>query len=156
MPDIAAGHKLTTLDFLPTVSDTEAGAFTFNLTTFGLDADTGTYVDCGVSFVAPYSGRVIIHTAARVGNDTAGAGTEVAPVVRSGGVVGSGSTIVAASSDNAVRSAGTTSTTQMRAGSPLLVPGLTAGDTYNVRLEHRVSGGIGTVGLRHVVVTPTN
>jgi hypothetical protein len=156
MPDIAAGHKLTTLDFLPTVSDTEADGFTFNATTFGEDVDSGTYVVCGVSFVAPYSGRVIIHTVARVGNNTAGAGTEVAPVVRTDGVVGSGTTIVAASSDNAVRSAGTTSTTQMRAGSPLLVPGLTPGDTYNVRLEHRVSGGIGTVGLRHVVVSPQN
>jgi hypothetical protein len=154
MSDLLAGTPITALDTPPTVSDAEAGEFTFNDTVFGLDADTGTYVDCGVAFVAPTTGRVKIHHGARVGNNTATAATEVTPVVRTGSTVGAGSAIVAASSNNAVRSGGTTLVTAVRAGSPLLVPGLTPGDVYNVRLEHRVSGGIGTAGLRHVTVEP--
>lgn len=157
MPDIAAGHKLTTLDFLPAVPDTEDGSYEVTATTFGVAVSTGTYVDCGAPFIGPYSGRVEITVSARCGNSGAAAATEVAPVVRTGGTVGSGSTVVAAASASAVRHAtGAAIAAGIRASISLLVEGLTPGDTYNVRLEHRVSGTTGTIANRHVVVVPTN
>lgn len=156
MPDIAAGHRLTTLDFLPRESDEQTGSFTFNGTTFGIDADTGSYVDCGVAFVAPYSGRVTIEFGAEMHNGTATASVNVAPVVREGGVVGSGTTTVAADAKNAVRNVGNVNNSGFRYGVPVPVDGLVPGDTYNVRLEHRVNTGTGNISNRVVVVRPDN
>lgn len=151
MPDFLAGQTLTPLHFTRTESDTQNGSFTFNSTTFGVDADSGTYVDCGTTFVVPTTGRVKIDYAGELDNDTGSASTNVAPVVRTGGTVGSGTEIVAADLANAIRNIGTDS---RRYGAHILVEGLVAGDTYNVRLEHRVSGGIATVQFRNVTVVP--
>lgn len=150
---VLAGHKLNTLDFLPTVEDTQTGLFSFDATTFGVDADSGSYVDCGAAFTAPNSGAVMISYAADLDNSLASASTNLAPVVRTGAVVGSGSTILAASLDTCIRNVGTD---DRRYGATLLVEGLTAGSAYNVRLEHRVSGSTGTIQQRNVVVTPVN
>lgn len=151
MTDFLAGQTLTALHFPPTVSNTQNGLFTFNLTTFGIDADTGSYVDCGVAFVACATGRAVIHYAGDLDNDGASGATEVAPFVRTGSTVGSGTTVVAASSDDAIRNIGTSN---VRYGAHRFVSGLTPGSSYNVRLEHRVSGGIGTIQRRIVTVEP--
>lgn len=151
MPDFLAGQRLTALHFTPTVSDDQDGNFTFNSTVFGIDADGGTYLDCGVAFVAPFTGRVMIDYAADMDNDTAIASTNVSPVVREGATVGSGSTVLAANLSTSVRNTGTD---DRRFGAALMLDGLTPGDTYNVRLEHRVSGGVGTIEFRRVSVAP--
>lgn len=151
MSDLLSGSPVTPLDTPPTVGNTQAGQYTFTITAFGVATTGGTYADCGVAFLAPTTGRVIIHLAAHALNSTT-AGTQVAPVVRTGGTVGTGSVVLAASVDNMVQVQGTSG---HRFGSHVLVSGLTAGDTYNVRLEHQVSAAsTGTVLRRSVTVTP--
>ncbi len=149
---VAAGHEFTTLDFLPVVTDTQDDLFTYDSGTFGVDADSGTYVTCGVAFTAPRSGAVKIDFAAGLDHSTTGS-TEVCPVVRLGSVIGSGSTIVAASSAIAIRNVGTD---DRRYGAHIVVEGLTPGSSYNVRLEHRTSGTNASVQRRIVTVTPCN
>jgi hypothetical protein len=154
LADLLAGTTVNALDTPVTVSDFQPDSFTFNATTYGVDADTGTHINCGVAFVAPTTGRVIIYYDARVANDTTGQGTLVAPAVRTGGTVGSGTTIVAAADDDAIQITTASTTNLVRAGCHRFVSGLTPGDTYNVRLEHRVGGGIGTLIRRRVTVCP--
>ncbi len=149
MPDLLAGSTVRAIDTPPTVADFQPDGFTFDSTTFGIDADTGTYADCGVAFVAPTTGRVLIHYAAGIASTTGV--TMVSPVVRTGGTVGSGSTVVAASSDDQISHR---SSPVDRFGATTLVTGLTAGDTYNVRLEHFTSSGTGTLQRRSVIVQP--
>lgn len=150
MADFLAGQKLTALHFPPTVGNVQNDSFTFDSGTFGIDADSGTYIDCGTSFVACFTGRATILYDATLDHSTT-ASTEVAPVVRTGGTVGAGSVVLAASSDNAVRNVGTD---DRRYGAHYLLSGLTAGSTYNVRLEHRTSGASATVQRRSVTVKP--
>lgn len=149
----AAGHTLTTLDFEEAVGDIQDDSFSFDSTTFGVDADSGTYITCGTAFTAPESGAVVLLYAANLDNGTALAATNVAPVIRDGAVVGSGSTILAASLNICIRNVGTE---DRRFGAHYFLEGLVAGSAYNVRLEHRVSGNTGTVQFRTVTVVPVN
>ena len=151
MADLSAGTTVYGEDTPPTVGDEEAGQFTFNATTYGMDVDSGTGNDCGVAFIAPTTGRVRIDYAAQLDNDTALQGTSLAPVVRQGGTVGTGVSVLAASDVYRLLNIGTDAGAW---GSFCLVTGLVAGDTYNVRLEHKVSGGIGTILNRRVAVNP--
>lgn len=149
MPDLLTGTDVSPLDTPPAAGDEETGQFTFNATTYGVDNDSGTYADCGTSFLAPTTGRIVILYAAQLDNDTAAQGTSLTPVVRTGGTVGSGSSVLAASDVYRLLNIGT----DAGAWSGFTyVTGLTAGATYNVRLEHKVSGGIGTILNRRVAV----
>lgn len=150
MPDMLAGSTVRAIDTPPTVEDTQADSYTFTNTTFGIGTTGGTYNDCGVAFVAPTTGRVKIDYAALLSN-TGTNGTRVAPVVREGGTVGSGTIAVASSDANAVTNAAQFG---ILAGRALLVEGLVAGSTYNVRLDHRVTAGTGTAQFRSVIVAP--
>lgn len=152
---ITAGHVLDELDFLPTVSDDQPDAFSFDATTYGVDADSGTYVTCGVAFRAPNSGAVIIHYTGRMSNNVDGNVVLMTPVVRTASVVGSGSSVLAANDENAVRVQSANAGGQQRSGSHVFLDGLTPGDTYNVRLEHRVGANTGTIAHRRVTVVPT-
>jgi hypothetical protein len=149
----AAGHTLDTLDFVSAVGDIQDDSFSFDSTTFGVDADSGTYITCGTAFTGPDSGAVAIFYAANLDNGTALAATNVAPVVRDGAVVGSGSTVLAASLNICIRNVGTE---DRRFGAHYFLDGLVAGTAYNVRLEHRVSGNTGTIQFRTVTVIPCN
>lgn len=150
-----AGQRIKALDFTDGVNDTEDAEYTLNITAFGVATTGGTYVECGTSFLAPTSGKVMITVNARCGNNTGTAGTEVAPVVREGGTVGAGTVVLAGSSANAARHATGTAIAQgTRCGVSVPLAGLTPGSTYNVRLEHRVSGGSGTISSRTVTVDP--
>lgn len=151
MPDFLAGQTLTALHFPPTVSDTQNDQFQFDSTTFGIDADTGTYLDCAVVFMAGITGRVIVHYGADLDNSLTTASTNLAPVVREGGTIGAGASVVAADLANAIRNVGAE---DRRYDSHLLVEGLTPGALYNVRLEHRVSAGTGVIQHRTVTVAP--
>ena len=152
MPDLLAGSTVNALDTPPTVADFETDLFTFTATTYGVTSTSGTYNDCGVAFVAPTTGRVCLDYACGIRNSTT-ATTAMAPVVREGGSVGSGTTFLAASDDNGVVILPGTFESCF-GGRRLLVTGLTVGATYNVRLEHRVSAGTGTLNRRSVTVSP--
>ena len=156
MPDLLAGSKVKAIDTPPTVSDSQADLFTFTATTYGVAVTSGTYADCGVAFVAPTTGRVIVKTIGFLRASAAGLGALVAPVIREGATVGSGTVVVAANDMNAIQANGTGSNTDgCRLGAEALIEGLTPGGIYNVRLEHRVNGsGIGTATRRTVIVAP--
>lgn len=149
MTDLAAGTVVKANDTPPTVNDTQPDAFTCTATTFGVTTTGGTYNDCGVPFTAPTTGRVVILFNSQQSNTSAS--TVVSPVVRAGGTVGSGAVHTAASDDECTVAQGSN---ERRAGAHRFVDGLTPGDTYNVRLEHRVSSGTGTIRRRGVTVLP--
>lgn len=155
MPDLLAGTTITAADTPPTVSSTQNAQFNYNATTYGIDADGGTYVDCGVAFVACTTGRAAIDFAGFLDNDTGGGvQTFVSPVIRAGSTVGAGASVVAAADANSITQTNSSAAVGILVGRRLLVTGLTPGSTYNVRLEHRVSGGNGFVAYRSVVVSP--
>jgi hypothetical protein len=151
MPDLLAGTIVNALDTPPTVENEQTGSFTFNATTYGIDADSGTYVDCGVAFTAPTTGRVRIDFGGNLRNDTAAQFAALSFVVRTGSTVGSGTVFQAASDDKSIVGTGTDPTTSSRQD---LVSGLTPGDVYNVRLEHRAGANNGIILRRFVVVSP--
>jgi hypothetical protein len=88
---------------------------------------------------------------AQILNSGAAGTTVVSFVIRTGGTVGSGTVVHAASDDDVVLCVGTDF---QRSNASRMVPSLTPGDTYNVRLEHRVSSGTGTALRRSVVIIP--
>lgn len=111
---------------------------------------TADMTSCGVSFVAPSSGKVYVHVASRIDN-SAGNSTYVSYRIGTGSTVGAGSSVVAADDS---RSLENFNTNQVRLGATFTVTGLTGGDTYNVQLLHRVTGGTGTLEGRHVAIEP--
>jgi hypothetical protein len=145
----------------PTVQDfDDVSIFQFTNTAFDVLSSSGIYVDCGVAFVAPISGRVMIHWT--VALDIVSGTNAVAycsPVVRTGGTVGSGSVVLPAADNNSRRvsrsSVGTDDGgSRNRSGASYLLESLTAGNTYNVRLEHRVTSQTGEMFHRAVQVVP--
>jgi hypothetical protein len=148
MPDLLAGTKLLANDTPPTLDDEEPDSFTFTTTTYGVGTTGGTYNDCGRAFIAPTSGRVLLCYNARIVNSGAN-GTFIAPVVRLGSTVGSGAVFLAASDAFSIL---TVLTSSQRQGCTKMVDGLTPGDSYNVRLEHRVDAGTGTALARDIAI----
>jgi hypothetical protein len=108
-------------------------------------------VACGVAFVAPPSGKVMITNQTQIAT-TAGAGFYglCTPRVCTGAVVGSGTAIVTAQDKNACQlnnNAGTLITRRT------LVQGLTFGDSYNVQQWFKVIGATTvTFGQKEVLV----
>jgi hypothetical protein len=152
MPDLLAGTTVEALDTPVTVADTQDDLFTFDATTFGEDHDTGTYIQCAVVFVAPTTGRELLLYEGELDNGTATASTNIAPHVRDGATPGSGTDVLVPSLNIAARNIGTDA---RRYSAFFLLEGLTAGNSYNVVLEHRVSGNVGTIQYRHLVAMPT-
>jgi hypothetical protein len=132
-------------DVQDAVSTTTSGGYTAALT--GGQA-------CGVAFVAPASGKVVIHYISVIINNTTGASTFVTPRVKTGSVIGSGTDVVAAADENSLSTAtlATTVNTGPRYGGHITVTGLTVGSSYNVQLLHRVSAGTGTFSRKRLTV----
>ncbi len=105
---------------------------------------------CGIDFIAPPSGLVLINYSATIHGSSATAFGLLAPQVRQGSTVGSGTVIYAASDNDALQ---VTNTVDMSFGKEIPVPGLTPGAPYNVELLVR-SNGTGTYGRRKVIVKP--
>jgi hypothetical protein len=105
---------------------------------------------CGTSFVAAPSGKALVHISARIDNSGA-TSCFVSFEVRQGGVVGSGTVDLAADDTRAIK---ILQINQIMGGGTFTVTGLTAGNTYNVQMMHRVTGGTGTLENRHIVVEP--
>lgn len=142
----------TSMQTLETIESTTQGPFTN--TTFG----SGT-VNCGFSFVAPMSGKVMV----TVSGELRAHGAFVQAVVlgyeiRTGGTVGSGTIVVAADDDRAIRWQPTRDDAVIETSYTKLASGLTAGDTYNVRTQQKITGvggGFsGTAHYRQIAVQP--
>jgi hypothetical protein len=109
---------------------------------------------CGVSFVVPPNGRMLIHYGAFMSNNTAGNAALITMVIRDGSVIGSGTVVIAATDDNCVQSTNTAGNPDRQGVSYLFDTG-TVGNTYNAYLEHRVNpGGTGSFDSRYVIATP--
>lgn len=124
-----------------TAGTTTSGAFTATLT-------GGTA--CSLTFVAPASGKVDIYNTSQTTNS--GAATSICSfALREGGVVGSGTVVLAAGIPHAVYSTGTGAT---RATVLTEITGLTPGATYNVRQEFAVTGNTGSFENKRLHVRP--
>jgi hypothetical protein len=112
----------------------------------------------GTSFVAPLSGIVFVTVDAHLEENTNGNAAYCGFELRSGGTVGSGTVIVAASTDwsvgtsNSVAAGGAARVNGMKRR---LITGLTPGATYNVRTMHLTTpAGSVDVFFRAITVEP--
>jgi hypothetical protein len=105
---------------------------------------------CGMSFVAPPSGKVKLHLSARMDNSGASS-CFISYRVGTAGVVGAGTEVVAPDDTRALEQF---QVNQITVGASFPVTGLTAGDTYNVQMMHRASAGTITLENRHISVHP--
>lgn len=150
MTDLLAGSTVKAGDFPPAQADSQTDSYSATSTSYTTATTAGTYNDCGVAFTAPTSGRVAIHTTARMTNSGAN-GTLVAPQVSSGSTIGAGTVFEAAADAGGVANY---TGTFVRVGTTHMVTGLTAGSPYNVILLHRVVSGTGSFANREVIVQP--
>lgn len=131
---------------LATTADRQDATGTTTSTAFTATLTGGT--SCGLAFVAPASGSVLIHNTMNGFNG--GGASFGAFEVRAGGTVGSGAVFQAAVDTKAIvlgaASLAMTYTT--------LVTGLTPGSIYNVRQMFRVSAGTGTYAWKELCVGP--
>jgi hypothetical protein len=140
--DDILGVGVTSVSNVDTVSrTTTSGVFTTTLTPANI---------CGVAFRAPTSGKVLILWVSELTNTGANF-TLVSPEIREGVTVGSGTIVLAASTDRTIRN---DSTTNHRYGASYLHSGLTPGADYNVALNHQVAAGTGAFVRREVQVIP--
>jgi hypothetical protein len=146
---IAAGNIIYASDLLMTsAQNADTTARTTTSTSYTTTLSPAQI--CGVAFVAPPSGKVTISWGCGVQNGTAPNLGVCSFAIREGSTVGSGTSFQASDDGRAV-----TSQAFIRAGASSEVTGLTAGDVYNVALEHRVANaGTGTFSNRSVLVTP--
>ncbi|HEX6686535.1 MAG TPA: hypothetical protein VF062_27435 [Candidatus Limnocylindrales bacterium] len=141
------------------VQDVQDLRYTATNTTYGTAAvEPDRYVHCEVVFVAPESGRVIVHWSGALRNLSA-AETPVAylsPEVRSGATPGSGGVVLPAHDARTVRCNFAGAAQTIRAGASHLLSGLTPGESYNARILHRVTSSTGEFFYRSLIVTPTS
>lgn len=149
-----AGQRVRGLDFPDVASDEELTDETARTSTsyeFGATR-------VGTTFMAPTSGRVLILWRARIESNTANTRAAVSVAVRTGSTIGSGTSVSPADDDSAIEtSQGTTGgpETRIQASCHRVVSGLTAGDTYNVQMEHKMlSAGNLDIFSRSVDVIP--
>lgn len=150
MPDLLAGTIIRAGDTPPTVAAAETPSFDVAITSFGTASSGGTYNQVAVVFIAPTTGRVKIHLAARMINSST-SGTLLAPETRAGSTIGSGTVFEAASDAISISHYGAAFA---RSGACHLLTGLTPGATYNTRLLHRCSSSSGTLANRELIVEP--
>lgn len=153
MPDLLAGSTVRGVDTPPTVSDFQSPSFDATSLTYTTASTAGTYADCAVTFVAPTTGRVLIHIAARMTNTVAGNASVISAEVRTGSTVGGGTVVEAADDGRAARQSGTPFN---RVGITHLLTGLTPGASYNARILHKnsASGNVASFAQRELIVQP--
>jgi hypothetical protein len=138
-----------------TVSDSQSASATTSSTSYTETLTGGT--PAGVAFVAPTSGKVIIHNSSFVKSSSATSGrrTLLSWILRTGAVVGSGTTVLAANDTWALVSS--RSVKDSAFGRSTLITGLTPGNSYNIRQAMKVINGAdtGTSQYRHILVKPT-
>jgi hypothetical protein len=110
---------------------------------------------CGVAFVAPPSGIVTLHYAARLASASAAENAFLSPAVREGTVVGAGTVFLAASDNNAIQYEQAVLSEHLRYGCHVYVAGLTGGADYNVQLEGKNNNAaVTTVDRQTITVMP--
>jgi hypothetical protein len=105
---------------------------------------------CGLAFVAPASGIVVVHFAT-AGFNSGANDNKTTVQVRNGNVLGAGTVFYTAVDNDMILFTGAAT---YRKGSFVTVGFMTAGNTYNVQMLHRTSAGTMTVLYRSVTVCP--
>lgn len=146
---LTAGQPITAADLGQAQSDTQSTSGTTTSTSYTSTLTGGTA--CGVAFVAPASGAVLIISTCQISNSGAN-NTRCSFVVRTGAVIGSGSSVLAADDSRAQLHNGTTS--ERGSISHPMTSGLTPGSSYNVQQVFSVAGGTGTFSNKNLVVIP--
>lgn len=144
-----AGQPLAASDLQMTmVSNADPTARTTTSTSFTTTLSPANI--CGISFVAPPSGKVLIICGAQCSNGSSPNIAQASFGIRQGDVVGSGTVFQASGDSTTVTSIASVGASR---GSP--VTGLTPGTIYNVAMEHRAfSAGTATFLNREVIVQP--
>lgn len=112
---------------------------------------------CGGTFVAPPSGAVFVTVGGTIEQTVNGNSTRLGWEIRTGGTIGTGTIVWAASSVRCIaagQAVNTSGPAQNSASFRYLADTLTAGSTYNVQTMHQVTGGTGNVTFRVVAVEP--
>lgn len=126
-----------------------------NSTTSYLPGTTPT----GVVFTAPPSGRVIVTISSYFGQTTNANEAIVSFAVRTGGTIGSGTVVLSPSGNRALvcgMAVNASAPARLQASRRLAITGLTAGSTYNVRIEFATSpAGACAIFTREILVEPT-
>jgi hypothetical protein len=137
------GTAVAVADSDTAISTTSSAAYT--------ESWGGSNTPSAVAFVAPPSGKVIIHNSSYVDNNNATGYTYLSWILRNGAVIGSGTTVALANDGWALVTFGVAGSAQGRA---TLVTGLTGGNSYNVRQAMKVVGGQAESQFRHLAVEP--
>jgi hypothetical protein len=152
----AAISAITGLDVA--FASSSADETSFQNTTFAPGTTT-----VGVAFVAPPSGKVVVHWSGSMTQSINGGTTILAPEMKTGGTIGSGTlTGGAANGDRALTCSRAVNSapgiSQLNAANFAHYTGLTSGATYNVRLLHCVDIAVGlatgNILFRQVMVVP--
>jgi len=133
-----------------TVQNFQAALANFTSTSF-TETFTTSNTPAQIAFVAPPSGVVLIHMRSWLDNNLTAGRTYVGWVLRNGAVIGSGTTVLAASDARAIHNM---SAEDNEYGATFYVSGLTAGNSYNVRNAGRVTSGTGESQNRELIVQP--
>lgn len=151
---LAAGQRLTAslLNSLlgVTVSDTQNALANVTATGYTETFSTSN-TPAAVAFVAPTSGKVLIHNSAYLDQSSAAARTYLSWILRTGASIGSGTVVQSAIDANAIENLSDADAT---IGRTIMVSGLTANSSYNIRQAGRVTSGTGEYQNRHLIVEP--
>ena len=136
-----------------TLYNTSNTTVTTNSTSFG-NGTGGTTP--GIGFVAPPSGEVLLHYSCSMtpGATTAQATQYFAPHVKTGASVDVGTDVVVAADADAFRFGMGGVVIKIRGGAHRVIPSLTPGQTYNVKMKVKHAGTAGTVEEMKVIVQP--
>jgi hypothetical protein len=111
-----------------------------------------TLTSLGRAFVAPASGKVIVHLRSSIAPAAGPATAWMSVRIGEGSVIGSG-TVFQAASDNYALMLGVTGSADV--GTSFEVSGLTPGAVYNAQLQHRTSAGTSFWSRREVIISPS-
>lgn len=146
-----SGDIVKALDFPAATVSVQNTAGTTSSTSYTSTLTSGTA--CGVAFVAPTSGKVLVHNSALLDHSTTGT-SWCSWILRTGASIGSGSTALglSASDSRAIKHIGTS---ESRQGDTYLITGLTPGASYNIVQQFRTTGATATFSDKVLSVTPT-
>lgn len=139
------GRPGTVIEEVPESTLSEQGP---SDTTTSTSYTTADMTVCGENFIAPASGKIMIHFSAQM--DNSGADTILVSYhIRTGATINAGTDVVTPGDTRAIALA---QVNNIEMGTSIMASGLTPGDSYNIVLEHRVTGGTGTLVDRRVAV----
>lgn len=145
LADVDRYDKYTGTAWLPLIPSYASGQDGTLYTSASVAYTTAGAAVVGAAIVVPPSGIVQVSWTGLIGNSAAANTTLIATQLNTGAVVGAGVTVVAASDGDSISIVGTN---QVRTSAMVFYTGLTAGNTVNAFLMHRVSAGTGTFARR--------